>query len=213
MCLFWLSSTAPLCSLCSPSSLLSSSPSFSPSTSSSRMWWTNSLCNPANEDLGSFAEYDPLTHGRCERKKCWLWQYTRAARRKPHHGCLYQPSSHTIRLRLGRWVCGCRRNFAVGKQRCPTPRDYDTELKSTESSIKYQTYELPDGNTITSDQVCTSQVFFLHANWSCWTLHLDHVQWVFCGAATVVIVVYSCSHSSLDICCFVDVAPRLGHRE
>ena len=25
------------------------------------MWWTNSLCTPANEDLGTLAEYDPLT--------------------------------------------------------------------------------------------------------------------------------------------------------
>ena len=29
-------------------------------TSSSRMWWTNSLCTPANEDLGTLAECDPL---------------------------------------------------------------------------------------------------------------------------------------------------------
>ena len=25
------------------------------------MWWTNSLCTAANEDLGTLAEYDPLT--------------------------------------------------------------------------------------------------------------------------------------------------------
>ena len=25
------------------------------------MWWTNFLCTPANEDLGTLAEYDPLT--------------------------------------------------------------------------------------------------------------------------------------------------------
>ena len=25
------------------------------------MWWTNSLCNFFNEDLGTLAEYDPLT--------------------------------------------------------------------------------------------------------------------------------------------------------
>ena len=25
------------------------------------MWWTNSLCTPVNEDLGTLAEYDPLT--------------------------------------------------------------------------------------------------------------------------------------------------------
>ena len=43
--------------------LLSYHPVFSswPSTSSSTMWWTNSLCTPANEDLGTFAECDPLT--------------------------------------------------------------------------------------------------------------------------------------------------------
>ena len=34
---------------------------FCPSTSSSRMWWTNSLCTSANEDLGTFAEYDSVT--------------------------------------------------------------------------------------------------------------------------------------------------------
>ena len=44
-----------------PSSLLSPCPSFCPSTSSSRMWWTNSLCTSANEYLGTLAEYDPLT--------------------------------------------------------------------------------------------------------------------------------------------------------
>ena len=32
-----------------------------PSTSSSAMWWTNFLCTLANEDLGTLAEYDPLT--------------------------------------------------------------------------------------------------------------------------------------------------------
>ena len=43
--------------------LLSYRPVFSswPSTSSSTMWWTNSLCTSANEDLGTLAEYDPLT--------------------------------------------------------------------------------------------------------------------------------------------------------
>ena len=61
MCLFWLSSTTPLSPPCSPSSLLSSCPSSCPSTLSSRMRWTNSLCTLANEDLGTLAEYDPLT--------------------------------------------------------------------------------------------------------------------------------------------------------
>ena len=51
----------PFSSPSSPSSLLSPRPSFCPSTSSSRMWWTNSLCTSANEDLGTLAEYDPLT--------------------------------------------------------------------------------------------------------------------------------------------------------
>ena len=66
-CVIWcvflivLSSTTPLSSLSSRSSLLSPCPSFCPSTSSSRTWWTNSLCTPANEDLGTLAEYDPLT--------------------------------------------------------------------------------------------------------------------------------------------------------
>ena len=61
MCSFWLSSTTPFSSLRSPSSFLSSCPSSCPTTSSSRMWWTNSLCFLANEDLGTFAEYDPVT--------------------------------------------------------------------------------------------------------------------------------------------------------
>ena len=42
-------------------SLLAPCPSFSPSTSSSTMWWTNSLRTSADEDLGTLAEYDPLT--------------------------------------------------------------------------------------------------------------------------------------------------------
>ena len=61
LCLIALSSTTPLTSPSSPSSLLSPCPSFCPSTSSSRMWWTNSLCISAKEDLGTLAEYDPLT--------------------------------------------------------------------------------------------------------------------------------------------------------
>ena len=60
-CLIVLSSTTPLSSPSSPSSLSSPCLSFCPSTSSSRMWWTNSLCTSANEDLGTLAEYDPLT--------------------------------------------------------------------------------------------------------------------------------------------------------
>ena len=36
-----------------------------PSTSSSTMLWTNSLCTPANEDLGTFAEYDPPARDAC----------------------------------------------------------------------------------------------------------------------------------------------------
>ena len=57
----WFSSIYPLSSLCCLSSLLSSCPSSWPSTSSSTMWWTNSLYTSANEDLGTLAEYDPLT--------------------------------------------------------------------------------------------------------------------------------------------------------
>ena len=60
-CLFWPSTTSPLSSLCCPSSLLSSCLSSWPSTSSSTMWWTNSLCTPANEDFETLAEYDTLT--------------------------------------------------------------------------------------------------------------------------------------------------------
>ena len=43
--------------------LLSYHPVFSswPSTSSSTMWWTHSLCTQANEDPGTFAECDHLT--------------------------------------------------------------------------------------------------------------------------------------------------------
>ena len=69
ICLFWFSSTTPLSSLCSPSSLLSSCPSSCPSTSCSRMWWTNSLCTLADEDLGTLAEYDPLTY--CKTMYCY----------------------------------------------------------------------------------------------------------------------------------------------
>ena len=61
LCVMVLSSTTPLTSPSSPSSLLSHCPSFCPSTSSSRMWWANSLCTSANEDRGTLAEYDPLT--------------------------------------------------------------------------------------------------------------------------------------------------------
>ena len=41
--------------------LLSSCLSSWPSTSSSTMWWTNSLCTSADKDLGTLAEYHPLT--------------------------------------------------------------------------------------------------------------------------------------------------------
>ena len=46
---------------CSLSSLLSTCLSSWPSTSSSTMWWSNSLFISADEDLGTLAEYDPLT--------------------------------------------------------------------------------------------------------------------------------------------------------
>ena len=46
-----------------PVHLLSYHPVFPscPSTSSSTMWWTNSPCILANEDIGTLAEYEPLT--------------------------------------------------------------------------------------------------------------------------------------------------------
>ena len=62
LCLIALSSTTPFSSPSSPSSLLSPCPSFCPSTSSSRMWWTNSLRTSANEDHGTLGEYEPLTN-------------------------------------------------------------------------------------------------------------------------------------------------------
>ena len=55
-----LSSTTPLSTPSSPSSLLSPCSSFCPSTSSSRMWWTNTLRTSA-EDLGTLAENEPPT--------------------------------------------------------------------------------------------------------------------------------------------------------
>ena len=60
-CVFDSLRLPPLSSLCCLSSLLSSCLSSWPSTSSSTMWWTKSLCTSANEDLGTLAEYDPLT--------------------------------------------------------------------------------------------------------------------------------------------------------
>ena len=60
LCLIALSSTTPFSSPSSPSSFLSPCPSFCPSTSSSRMWYTTSLCTPA-EDLGTLAENEPPT--------------------------------------------------------------------------------------------------------------------------------------------------------
>ena len=50
-----------LLSSCCLSSLLSFCSSTWSSASSSTMWWTNSLCTSANEDLGTLAEHDPLT--------------------------------------------------------------------------------------------------------------------------------------------------------
>ena len=48
-------------SSCCLYSLLSSCSSTWSSASSSAMWRTNSLCTPANEDLCTLAQYDPLT--------------------------------------------------------------------------------------------------------------------------------------------------------
>ena len=63
-CVIWcvslISSTTPLSSPSSSSSLLSPCLSFYPSASSSTIWWTNTLRTSA-EDLGTLAEYDPLT--------------------------------------------------------------------------------------------------------------------------------------------------------
>ena len=59
-CVCLISSTTPFTSSSSPSSLISPSLSFCPSTSSSRMWWTNTLRTYA-EDLGTLAENEPPT--------------------------------------------------------------------------------------------------------------------------------------------------------
>ena len=61
--LFSLFDDSTFLSPCPPSSLSSLCLSFCPSTSS-RMWWTNSLCTSANKDLGTLAKYDPLTVSR-----------------------------------------------------------------------------------------------------------------------------------------------------
>ena len=57
----WFSTTSHFSSSCCLSSLLSSCFSSWPLSSSSTLWRTNSLCTSANEDLGTLAEYDPLT--------------------------------------------------------------------------------------------------------------------------------------------------------
>ena len=56
-----LATTSPFTSSPSSPSLQSSCLSFWPSTSSSTMWWTNSLCTLADEDLGTLAENEPPT--------------------------------------------------------------------------------------------------------------------------------------------------------
>ena len=61
VCLIFL--TSPFTFRSSPSSLLSPCCSYCPSTSSSRMWWTNSLCTSA-EDVGTLAENEPPTDPR-----------------------------------------------------------------------------------------------------------------------------------------------------
>ena len=60
MWLFWLYAILPSSSCCPPSLLSSFSFSWS-SASSSMMWVTSTLCTLGNEDLGTLAEYDPLT--------------------------------------------------------------------------------------------------------------------------------------------------------
>ena len=60
LCVSLIASTSPFTSSSSSSSLWSPCCSFCPSASSSRMWWTNHLCNSA-EDLGTLAENEPPT--------------------------------------------------------------------------------------------------------------------------------------------------------
>ena len=79
LCLIALCSTTSFSSPCSPSCFLSLCPSFFASTSSARMWWTNSLCTSANEDLGTLAEYDPLTQLAWT---FWTWGCRAHARRR-----------------------------------------------------------------------------------------------------------------------------------
>ena len=59
LCVSLIASTSPFTSSSSSSSLYSFCSSFCPSTFS-RMWWTNPLCNSA-EDLGTLAENEPPT--------------------------------------------------------------------------------------------------------------------------------------------------------
>ena len=116
MCLFWFSSTSPLSSLCCLSSLLSSCLSSWPSTSSSTMWRTNSLCSLANEDLGTLAEYDLLTGSL--RQTCGPQKNIptvlisrekglRRAQYKTVLQSLFEQSTHQLAFRRSRqrWAC------------------------------------------------------------------------------------------------------------
>ena len=92
-------------------------------------------------------------------------QYTRAARRKHHHGCFvpakFIHNTFTSGKKSGRLsvVISLLENNAA-----PLPVTTTLSSKSTESSITYQTYELPDGNTITSDEVVPAKFFYCMQN-------------------------------------------------
>ena len=69
----WFSSTS-LSSRCCPSL---SSPCPCPATSSSTMWWTNSLCILANAELGTLPKYDPLATSWRTQRFCGQMHLTR----------------------------------------------------------------------------------------------------------------------------------------
>ena len=58
------------------------------------MWWTNSLCTPANQDLGTLAEYDPLTG--YEPNDCHISEATEPHTRNPRSGMGPRMTSSTI---------------------------------------------------------------------------------------------------------------------
>ena len=101
MCLFWLSSTVPLSPLYSTSSLLSSNPSSCPSTSSSNMWWTNSLCTLAKEDLDTLAE-NPHTE-----RVCYLLLCRHVLSRAREARARYADGHDIWPLVAQNWSCRC----------------------------------------------------------------------------------------------------------